>query len=143
MDNLRTKGRWAQIFSEVREEDLQWMLDRFISKEVIVKNRRQVVLPLLGIRRILPYAPFRVLRQFGRRQTVPKEMYYGSYVYDTGEDKMHVASEMFREWKSARRMDKDTIFLGGFNAGYDKGYKEWLKRDIQNVSSQTHVAFAA
>ena len=40
MDNRRTRGIWVQIFSELREEDLQWMLDRFISKEVIVESRR-------------------------------------------------------------------------------------------------------
>ena len=26
MDNRRTRGRWAQIFSELREEDLRWIL---------------------------------------------------------------------------------------------------------------------
>ena len=34
-------------------------------------------------------------------------------------------------------MDKDIIAPDRFNAGYDKGYKEWMKKDIQNVSSQT------
>ena len=52
MNNRRTRGRWAQIFSELREEDLQWMLDRFISKEVVVETHRCVVLPLPGIRDI-------------------------------------------------------------------------------------------
>ena len=54
---------------------------------------------------------------------------------------MHDASEIFREWKSARRMDKDTIAPDRFNVGYDKGYKEWLKKDIQNVSFQTPCSF--
>ena len=60
MDNKRTKGRLTQIVSELREEDLQWMFDRFISKEVILESRRQIVIPLPGIRGILPYATFRV-----------------------------------------------------------------------------------
>ena len=58
MDNWRTRGRWAQILFELKEEDFQWMLYRFISKEVIVESRRQIVLPLLGIQGIRPYAPF-------------------------------------------------------------------------------------
>ena len=49
MDNRRTRGRWAQILSELREEDLQWMLDRFISKEVVVESRRQIVPSLPSI----------------------------------------------------------------------------------------------
>ena len=129
------------IFFELREEDLQWMLDHFISNEVIVESRRQVMLPLPGIRGIHPYAPFRVLRQFGRRQIVPKEAYYGAYVYDIGDDRVHNATLMFKEWKSAKRMDKDTIALDRFNVGYDKGYKEWLKKDIQNVTFQTPRSF--
>ena len=38
-------------------------------------------------------------------------------------------------------MDHNTISPNRFNAGYDKGYKEWLKKDIQNVSSQTPRIF--
>ena len=38
MDNRRTRGEWSQILSKLREEDLQWMLDRFMSKEVIVEG---------------------------------------------------------------------------------------------------------
>ncbi|TMW84971.1 hypothetical protein EJD97_024039 [Solanum chilense] len=116
------------------------MLDYFISKEVIVERRRQVVLPLPGIRGIRPYAPFRVLRQSGMRQIVPRKAHYGTYVYDIGDDRVHDASEMFREWKGAKRMDKDTIAPDRFNDGYDKGYKEWLKY-IQNVSFQTPRRF--
>ena len=117
------------------------MLDRFISKEVVVEGRRCVVLPLPGIRGIRPYAPFRVLRQFGRRQTVPREAYYGAYVYDIGDDRVDDATEMFREWKNAKCMGKDSIAPDRFNAGCDEGYKAWLKKDIQNISFQIPRSF--
>ena len=121
MNNRRTRRSWAQIFSELREEDLQWMLDHFISKEVVMESRRCVVLPLPGIQGIRPYASFRVLRQFGRKQTVPREAHNGAYVYDIGDDRVHDASEMFREWKNAKRMDKDSISPDRLIAGYDEG----------------------
>ena len=113
------------------------MLDRFISKEVIVESPRHVVLPLLGIRGIHPYAPFRVLQQFERKQTMPREAYYGAYVYDIGDDRVHDASEMLRKLKNTKRMVKDNIAPDRFNAGYEECYKEWLKNDIQNISFQT------
>ena len=72
---------------------------------------------------------------------MPREAYYGAYVYDIGDDRVDDASEMLREWKNAKRMGKDTIAPDWFNAGYDKGYKEWLKKDIQNVSFQTPCSF--
>ena len=106
-----------------------------------MESRRNIVIPLPGIRGFHPYAPFRVLGQFERRQSIPREVYYGTYVYDIGDDRVHDASEMFREWKSAKRMDKDTIAPDRFNARYDKVYKEWLKKDIQNVSFQTPRIF--
>ena len=54
---------------------------------------------------------------------------------------MHDTLEIFREWKNAKLMDKDTITPDRFSGGYDKGYKEWLKKDIQNISFQTPRSF--
>ena len=54
---------------------------------------------------------------------------------------MHDASKMFREWKISKRMDKDAITSDRFVVRYDKGYKEWMKKDIQNVSSRTPRSF--
>ena len=36
--------------------------------------------------------------------------------------------------KTLSAWGKDTIAPDRFNAGYDEGYKEWLKKDIQNIS---------
>ncbi|XP_049365515.1 uncharacterized protein LOC125830374 [Solanum verrucosum] len=38
LEKRRTRERWAQIFSELREENIQWMFDRFISKDAIVRG---------------------------------------------------------------------------------------------------------
>ena len=54
---------------------------------------------------------------------------------------MHDAYEMFKKWKGTKSKDKNTIAPDRFNARYDKGYKEWLKKDIQNVSFQTPCGF--
>ena len=61
--------------------------------------------------------------------------------YSIGDDRMHDTTEKFREWKISKRMDKDTIAPDKFHVGYDKGYKEWLKKDIQNVSSRIPHSF--
>ncbi|KAK4738128.1 hypothetical protein R3W88_001825 [Solanum pinnatisectum] len=134
LENRKTRGRWAQIFSELREDDIQWMFDHFISKDVIVRGHRQLVLSLPGIRGICPYAPIRVLRQFERIQTTPPNAYYRIYVFDIGDDRVHEASEMLRECKKAVRMDEKAITVDWFNAGYDETYKAWLKDNIQGIS---------
>uniref|UniRef100_M1E1A0 DUF7745 domain-containing protein n=1 Tax=Solanum tuberosum TaxID=4113 RepID=M1E1A0_SOLTU len=134
LEKRRTRERWAHIFSELRKKDIQWMFDRFISKDAIVRRDKQLVLPLPGIWGIRPYAPIRVLRQFGRKQTTPLNAYYHIYVCDIGDDRVPEASEMLREWKKAVRMDKDTIAADRFNAGYDETYKGWLKDNLQGIS---------
>ncbi|KAK4724406.1 hypothetical protein R3W88_027185 [Solanum pinnatisectum] len=138
----KTRGRWAQIFSELREGNIQWMFDRFISKNVIVRGHRQFVLPLPGIWGIRPYAPIRVLRQFGRIQITPPNAYHCIYVFNIGDDRVHDASEMLREWKKVVRMDEKTIAVDRFNAGYDQTYKAWLKDDIQGISFQFQIFIA-
>ena len=72
---------------------------------------------------------------------MPREAYYGAYVYDIGDDRVDDATEMLREWKNAKRMGKYIIAPDLFNAGYDEGYKAWLKRDIQNISFQIPRSF--
>ena len=39
-------------------------------------------------------------------QTTPQEAYYGTYVYDIGDDILHDALKMLREWKGTKRMDR-------------------------------------
>ena len=60
------------------------------------------MLTLQGIRGILPYATF---KQYGMRQTIHEEAYYGAYEYDIGDDRVHEASEIFKEWKGSMQMD--------------------------------------
>lgn len=67
--------------------------------------------------------PFESCESSWRTQTVPKEAYYGAYVYNIGDDRVHDMSEMFRELKSAKRIDKETIAPDQLYVGYDKIYK--------------------
>ena len=76
-------------------------------------------------------------------QTTTREVYYGAYVYDIGDDKVHEASEMMRGWKCAKKMDKDTISLDQFNVGYDESYKVWLRDNIQSISSLIPHSFCS
>lgn len=55
-------------------------------------------------------------------------------MYDIEDDRVHDASEMLREWKDTKRMDKDTIDPNWFNTGYDDTYKSWLKDNIRSIS---------
>ena len=62
-------------------------------------------------------------------------------MYDIGDDRVHDTSEMIRKWKGAKRMVKDSIAPNRFNAGYDKGYKEWMKKGIKMSPFKLRVSF--
>ena len=74
-------------------------------------------------------------------QTTSRGAYYGAHVYDIWDDRVHDASEMLREWKGAKWMDKDTISLDRFNAGYIETFKTWSKDNIQSISSPMPRSF--
>ena len=74
-------------------------------------------------------------------QTTPREAYYSAYVYGIGDDRVHDASEMLREWKGAKWMDENTIAPDRFNAGYDETCISWLKDNIQSISSPIPHSF--
>ncbi|MCD7464672.1 hypothetical protein HAX54_053205 [Datura stramonium] len=60
-----TKKYWARLFGGPREGDVQWTIRELIPKDNIVRGRNIPFLLLAGIRGVRPYAPIRVLRQFG------------------------------------------------------------------------------
>lgn len=80
------KRKMALDFSNLRDEDMECMFDRYISKDVIVRGCRQLVIPLPCIQGIFHYAPFRTIIQFARKQITPLEGYYRVYVYDIWDD---------------------------------------------------------
>jgi len=64
--------RWVQFFNKLIDEQVQWMFEWFPTDEFIIRSRDVPYLMLIGLRGIFPYAPFRVMRQAGRRQVVPR-----------------------------------------------------------------------
>ena len=73
MNNQRTRGRWAQTFSKLREENLQWMLDHFISKEVVVESRGKLWKCCSSSTRYSVNLPLRTISSLA---TVPKKTNY-------------------------------------------------------------------
>lgn len=97
LDKKRTKAEWIRIFSGLREGDIQWMLPRFISEEIVIRGSDHPFLPLPGIRGMRPYLPIRVMRQFGRKQSLPPTGHPNIYVCDYGEDRIPNAKWILQE----------------------------------------------
>ena len=126
----RTKEAWSQLLYDVKEDNVVWMFERFISEKIKTQGRRFPFLVLVGIRGMRPYSPNRVMRQFGRKQIIPKQGDFDQYIVDyDGCEKVPMADEILREWSGVGYL-KESIAKDRYNAGYDEAYKGWLKMDI-------------
>jgi len=63
---------WVHFFSNLTDERVHWMFEWFPSSEFIIRSRETPHLVLIGLRRIYPYAPIRVMRQARRKQVIPR-----------------------------------------------------------------------
>ncbi|MCD7469812.1 hypothetical protein HAX54_009062 [Datura stramonium] len=93
-----TKKYWARLFGGLREGDVEWKIRELMPKNNIVHGRNIPFLPFARIRGVRPYAPIRVLRQFGIKQIVPQEdlqitLTPGPDTYDQVEDVESKAQE--------------------------------------------------
>jgi len=63
---------WTSYFRTLNASQIQWTLGWLPIDEVIYMPAARPHFLLMGLKSIQPYAPYRVLRQLGRCQIVPK-----------------------------------------------------------------------
>ncbi|KAH0774083.1 hypothetical protein KY290_011220 [Solanum tuberosum] len=90
---------WAKVFHDIKDGDVQWMFQDFMSEKIAVQGAKCHFLILPGIRGVRPYNPSRVMRQFGRTQILPFKGDASRYVFDyNGCDKIPHAKKILDEW---------------------------------------------
>ena len=77
-----TRDAWERVFYELREGDIQWRLQNFMSEKIVAPGAKRPFLVLPGIKGMRPYNPTRVMLQLGRRQTTPIQGDSSSFVID-------------------------------------------------------------
>ncbi|KAK4713553.1 hypothetical protein R3W88_019460 [Solanum pinnatisectum] len=81
---------------------------------------------LIGLKGVQPYAPLRVLRQFGRTQVVPLQSDMEKFKYEFGVDKPQVHN-ILRRWERVL-----TIPIGAGQALCTRGYYLWILNEVED-----------
>ncbi|KAH0724134.1 hypothetical protein KY285_012588 [Solanum tuberosum] len=112
-----TRELWAKVFHDIKDEDVQWMFQDFMSEKIAIQGAKCPFLILPGIRGVRPYNPSRVMRQFGRRQILPFKGDTSRYVFDyNGCDKIPHAKDICQEWAGRVNL-KESMVENRYEAG--------------------------
>ncbi|KAH0700949.1 hypothetical protein KY284_015164 [Solanum tuberosum] len=132
-----TREAWAKVFHDIKDGNVQWMFQGFMSEKIVIQGAKCPFLILPGIRGVRPYNPSRVMRQFGRRQVLPFKGDTSRYVFDyNGCDKIPYAKDICQEWAGRVNL-KESMTENRYEAGYVDEYKKWLQDDLRGTLDPT------
>lgn len=67
-----TRDAWVKVLYELREGDIEWMFQDFMSEKIVAQRAKLSFLVLPNIREMQPYNPSRLMRQFREKKTCPR-----------------------------------------------------------------------
>lgn len=84
---IESKEEWVAYFCSLTFDKIVWKVEWLQTSSAILHCPGHLV-PLLGLRGMAVYTPFRVLRQFGMVQVIPvvEDLSDGFFDFDTAED---------------------------------------------------------
>ncbi|KAH0765390.1 hypothetical protein KY285_001261 [Solanum tuberosum] len=132
-----TREAWAKVFHDIKDGNVQWMFQGFMSEKIAIQGAKYPFLILHGIRGVRPYNRSRIMRQFGRRQILLFKRDTSRYVFDyNGCDKIPYAKDICQEWagrvnlKESMTENRNEV---GYMDEYKNGYRmicvEWDRRE--------------
>ncbi|KAH0768988.1 hypothetical protein KY290_012969 [Solanum tuberosum] len=78
---------WQIFLIELESRRIQWKLHWLSTPHAIVRGDERYFIELIGFKGVQPYAPLRVLRQFGRTQVMPLRSDMEQFKYEFELDK--------------------------------------------------------
>ncbi|KAJ8564485.1 hypothetical protein K7X08_000945 [Anisodus acutangulus] len=120
---------WYEFLASRISDQIQWKYPLLPNaKKAYVRCRRLYYIELIGLKGLQPYAPLRVLRQFGQKQIIPlqanmrvSEIQFGpNFIVPR-------ARQILHEWNSVDKID-----VGDGQAGNTPEYGAWLREGHDN-----------
>ena len=75
---------WFTYLKERSAVEIQWKYYWLKPRRAIIRGNELYFIELIGLNGVQPYAPLRVLRQFGQIQMIPLRSHMSHYGYDFG-----------------------------------------------------------
>jgi len=86
---------------------------------------------LMGLRSIQPYASYRVLRQLGRCQIVPKDEDLSGQMVDIGPNGQFHEAAVRQIWSECQYLTANTCIRDRSKGEVSPGYLAWYRREIE------------
>ena len=123
---------WYEYLTSCTSDKIQWKYPLLSHSPACIKCKRSYNIELIGLKGLQPYAPVRVLQQFGRAQVIPLRANMSVSEVSFGQNfKVLRAREILHEWNNILTMD-----IGKGPEREILEYQVWLREDRNSISAE-------
>nr|XP_033510973.1 uncharacterized protein LOC117275762 [Nicotiana tomentosiformis] len=99
---------WITRLRSTTVDQIEWTLGWLLVDEIVYMPATGPYFLLMGLQSIQPYAPYRVLRQLGRCQTVPRDDDLSTYVVEIRSDAQFPEEAVRQIWSECQYLEANT-----------------------------------
>ncbi|XP_070048922.1 uncharacterized protein [Nicotiana tomentosiformis] len=99
---------WITRLQSTTADQVEWTLGWLPVDEIVYMPATGPYFLLMGLRSIQPYAPYRVLRQLGRCQTIPRDEDLSTYVVEIRPDAQFPEEAVRQIWSECQYLGANT-----------------------------------
>ena len=97
---------WYEYLTSYTSDQIQWKYPLLSHSPAYIRCKRSYYIELIGLKGLQPYAPVRILQQFGRAQVIPHRANMSVSEVSFGQNfKVLRAREILHEWNNILTMD--------------------------------------
>ncbi|XP_019241565.1 PREDICTED: uncharacterized protein LOC109221545 [Nicotiana attenuata] len=122
---------WISRLRSVTANQIEWTFGWLPVDEIIYMLATGPHFLLMGHRSIQPYAPYRVLRQLGRCQIVPKDEDLSLHVVEIRSDGQFHEKVVRQIWSECQYLTANTRVRDLSRGEASLGYLAWYKREVE------------
>ncbi|XP_075089082.1 uncharacterized protein LOC142170717 [Nicotiana tabacum] len=122
---------WITHLRSLTADKIEWTFGWLPITEALYTSAKVCYILLMGIRSIQPYAPFRVLRQLGRFQTVPNDEDLSKYAMELGPKVAFPEGKIRHIWNECRFLEPKTMVRDLAKGEVDPKYIAWFDKRFQ------------
>nr|XP_016457261.1 PREDICTED: uncharacterized protein LOC107781129 [Nicotiana tabacum] len=123
---------WISHLSSITADQIEWTFGWLPIDEIVYMPTTGPHFLLMGLRSIQPYTPYRVLRQLGRCQIVPKDEDLSAQAVMVGPDGQFHEAAVRQIWSECQYLTANTCVRDLSKGEVSPGYLAWYKREVES-----------
>ncbi|XP_075109335.1 uncharacterized protein LOC142181084 [Nicotiana tabacum] len=123
--------KWISHLRSITADQIEWMFGWLPIDEIVYMPATGPHFLLMGLKSIQPFAPYRVLRQLGRCQIVPKDEDLSAQVVKIGPDGQFHEAAVRHIGSEYQYLTANTCVRDLSKGEVSSGYLAWYRREIE------------